>query len=282
MNVEFADSVKKDLKDLVNSFPSHFRKLEVHKQVGEFDRLNLRITDKQGFQCEIAFNNTILISEDTIEIIWCLTYAHIIFYELYCKAVQPDGQIVSLKEDAWKIPKLMILSSVDFLISKPNSNFQFNEEFPRSFYDNNEYGVIFKYAMLFFLSHELFHVKWNGKFTELMMEENNCDIDACKLILNSLDDTDYLYKSKGVCFGLMILNIYGIHANNFDGKTHPYTYDRLINNLELFFGQENDKIWGVCVAIFSLHLTEKKITQPKTEFDNFYDCVIAYKQILQN
>ncbi|PTB92935.1 hypothetical protein C9994_13465 [Marivirga lumbricoides] len=280
MTVEFSENIKSDLRDFMLSFPMYFRDLNAGRQIETFNHLKLRITDNNEFQCEIAFNNTILISETTIEIIWCLTYAHLLYYNLFCKGTKPDGQIMTLQSENWEVPKEMIKSAVNGLSSK--SDFCFAENFPRNFYNDNEFGKIFKYSLLLFLSHELFHVKWNGKFKDSLTEENNCDIDALRLILNSADDSDYLAKSKGVCLGLMILNIYGIHTSNFDGITHPYTYDRLINNLELFFGKESDKIWGFSVAIFALHMTEKEIKQPKNEFDNFFDCVIAYKEILEN
>lgn len=280
MTVEFSDNVKNDLRDLMLSFPMYFRNLNADGQIETFEHLKLRITDNSEFQCEIAFNNTILISEITIEIIWYLTYAHLVYYALFCKGTKPAGQIMKLQSENWEVPKEMIKAAVNVLSNK--SSFRFTENFPRNFYSDNEFGKIFKYTLLFFLSHELFHVKWYAMFNELLTEENNCDIDALRLILNSADDNDYLIKSKGVCLGLMILNIYGVHTSNFDGITHPYTYDRLINNLELFFGKESDKIWGLSVAIFALHMTEKQIPQPKNEFDNFFDCVIAYKQILEN
>jgi hypothetical protein len=130
----------------------------------------------------------------------------------------------------------------------------------------------------------MFHIKHYNKFQELMLEENECDLDALRLILNSIEDADYLLKMKGVCIGLMIINVYGIHTGNYDGKSHPLTYDRLINNLKLFFGQENDKVWGFVVALFALHMTKEGLVNEENnqkEFNTFYDCILGYKTILE-
>ena len=279
MKVDFNDNIKDDIIELINLIPCAFNQLKISKQIDDFENLNIRITDKTEFQCEIAFNNTILISELTIEMIWCMTYAHLTYYNLFCKGIKPDGQFIEFNNENWNISKEMLSKSIKWFTN--NEPFSFSNSFPRTFRDDNEIGIIFKYALLFFLSHELFHVKFNGNYSTLIDEENKCDIEAIKLILNASEDKYYLYKAKGICVGLMILNIYGVHTNNYDGKSHPYSYDRLINNLKLFFGKENDKIWGLILAIFALHMTQKQIKQPRKEFDNFYDCIIEYKRILK-
>jgi len=280
MRVEFSDNIKQDIRDLISSIPFDFRHLNAGKYIDSFEELNLRITENIGFQCEIAFNNTILLSQASIEIIWSITYAHFIYYKLYCKGIKPDGQTIELNNENWIIPKEMLTASTHALIN--NESFDFLDSYPRNFCDVNEIGKIFKYALIFFLSHELFHVKYYETYSDSLHEENNCDIDALKLILNSSGENDYLIKSKGICYGLMILNVYGIHTNYFDGITHPFTYDRLIKNIELFFGKENDKIWGLVLAMFALHMTEKGISQPTDEFETFHDCIIEYKRIFEN
>ena len=279
MKIDFEKTIKINIIDLIQDIHDSYRELDAQSIIDDFENLSLKITDNPRFQCEIVFNNTILLSETTIEMLWSITYAHIEYYNIFCKNIKPNGQTLNLKHSDWDIGKQMLENTVSSLTR--NIDLILPKNSPRPIFSNTEIGLVFKYTLLFFISHELFHVVNFNKFENLIDEENQCDIDAIQLLLKSSEDSNYLNKAKGICYGLMVLNVYGIHTKNYDGKTHPYTYDRLIGNLELFFNKENDNIWGPAVAMFALHMTENNIEQPNEEFENFYDCILKYKEILE-
>jgi hypothetical protein len=277
MKVEFNENIREDIRALFSSTINLLDEIEV---VGsnKFDNITICVTADDDFLCEIIFGQLIRISQKTIDIIRALDMAHLTFYDIFCKGVKPDGQYIKLEDSKWDFSKKMLSWGVDNL--KENSaggcpDFKSKNE-------SDDFIQAFKYSLLFFISHELFHSVNNGKFEEPIVEERQCDYDATMFLMNALNDKDYLLRAKGVTLGLMLLNVYGIHSNDFDGYKHPFTYDRIINNLSLIFGPENDKIWGFVVALFALHLTEKGIKQPTKEFENFYECMIGYKEILEN
>jgi hypothetical protein len=278
MEIQFTQNTKEDIKELISSIIEELKILTIEEYVDFYEDLIIRITDSDEFQCELAFNSCILLSEKAIEAIWLICYAHLTFYTLVCQGTKADGQIIQLNDEDWKIPKEMLSIATAFL--SKNESLIFSNSYPRTFNKNTQLAKVFKYALMFFISHELFHVKYNGIYENLIEEEDQCDKSALDLILKTIDSDDMEFKSHGVCLGLMILNVYGVHTNNFDGTSHPYTYDRLIDNLAIHFDSEN-KIWGLAVAIFALHMTEKDIQQPKIEFENFYDCILEYKKILK-
>ena len=277
MIIEFEENIKEDIKIMVLDLES---KLENIKPTGieKFEEITLSINSNEFYQCEIIFGSTIRISQKTIEILWSLNYAHLYFYEHFCKGVLPEGQTITLNEEKWGL----IIPQLEWAVNNLNGiNSDFSESFNRDFKNTNSYGLISGYSLLFFISHELFHTLNSKKFNEILEEENQCDFDATMFIINALSDIDYIERSKGVALGLMMINVYGIHSENYDGKTHPFTYDRLIDNLSLCFGNENDKIWGIVVAMFALHLSNKRIQQPTNVHDNFYQCMLSYKKILE-
>jgi len=280
MNIEFAniETIRQDIKELISSIPAFFREISPY-ELDRFDHITIRVVSDDVFRCEIAFNSQVIISQKTIEIIWALNYSHLYYFDTFIRSEKPDGQSKNLKSRDWKLIKKQLSWGVDSL---KGYNLKQNSKFNRQFFRNNNYGLIFNFSLLFFISHELFHTINKDISQEIIVEEKMCDFDATNFIMNSFSDENYLEKAKGICLGLMLLNVYGIHSGNYDGKTHPFSYDRLIENLELLFGKENDKIWGLIVSIFSLHFTHENIEQPKNEFVNFYDCILEYRNILSN
>ncbi len=277
MKIEFKENVREDIKKSVNSAISLLDDIKVQGS-NRFDDITICITSDDDFLCEIIFNQLIRISQKTIDIIRALSIAHLSFYDIYCKGVNPEGQNIELKDSKWDDSKTMLTWATDNL---KQSTFT---ELPicKREIETSEFVDAFKYSLLFFVSHELFHSVNNGKFEQPIEEERQCDFDATLFLMNSFSDNDYLLKAKGVALGLMLLNVYGIHSDDFDGYKHPFTYNRIIDNLSLIFGPENDKIWGFVVALFALHLTERGIKQPTKKFENFYECIIGYKEILES
>jgi hypothetical protein len=278
MKVEFTDSISSDIVELASSLPALLISIKPDG-VSRFDDLTIKITDSHKFQCEIAFDSYILISQRTLEIIWSLNYAHLYFYNTFCKGLQPQGQWLELKGEEWNNIKPQLSWAVG--ASKGSAD-PFLSKFNRDFFSDNCYGKVFAYTLLYFISHELFHIVHSKESHTIIEEERNCDFSATNFIINGLSDDYYLERAKGIALGLIVLNVYGIHSSNYDGKTHPFTYDRLIENLSLIFGKENDKIWGFVMALFSLHCTEKGISKPTEEFENFYDAMQGYKKLLES
>lgn len=277
MKVEFEDDVSADIVELISELPALFQEIKP-AGLNRFDGITLSISNSNNYQCEIVFGSYIRLSQKTIEIIWSLNFAHLYYYDFFCKGIMPEGQLLKLESPGWDLVKPQLSWAVNNLNGQPSD---YLKTFTRNFFRNNSYGIIFSYTLIYFIAHELFHTIHSDSFDELILEEKQCDYDATNFIINAQVDKEYIERSKGVALGLMMLNVYGIHSSNYDGKNHPFTYDRLIENLSLCFGKDNDKIWGFVVAMFALHLTNQNFEQPINEHENFFECMLSYKKILE-
>jgi len=113
-------------------------------------------------------------------------------------------------------------------------------------------------------------------------EEIKCDEDACNQILNIPPGVIFDKRAMGIATGLLIMISDGIKEKKFTQDSHPYSFNRLIDNLARKVESSNDYVWGWVVGILALHFTNSSIAPPKLEFDNFYDTALAYKDILFN
>jgi hypothetical protein len=284
MNIEFSENINVELKRMMYPISTLLDNRESDIQA-VLDRTLLRVNESEEFQCDNAADyNCIFLSKTTIEVLWLMAYAHVKFYDVYCKGHKMDGREYILNNSKWKLSKRMLNWVKNTIEKNELTTFESNN-FPKYSCRKDGINIVFQYALLFFISHELFHIKFANKYsTPSIKEEKECDFKATNLILNSFDDKDYLYRAKGVCIGLMYINMIGVYKKYYDGETHPFTYDRLINNLRNHFGKENDKIWKFIVAMFALHLTnaglvsvEKNISPSK----NYQRATLKYKQILE-
>jgi len=284
MKVEFSENISKELKDSVNAIIKLLDNLDSDIQV-IVDNTSLRVNESEEFQCDNASEyRRVFLSRTTVDTLWLMAYSHVNFYDVYCKTNKMDGNEHVLNNPKWKKSKKMLNWIKDKIMKNQLSTFDANN-FPKYGRSKKEINIAYKYAVLFFIAHELYHLKFAGKYpTPCLDEEKECDHNATKLILNNFSDGDYIPKAKGVCIGLMYLNMVGIYGKYYDGITHPLTYDRLINNLKNHFGKENDNIWKFVVSIFALHMTNANIISKDkniTPSTNYLSATLKYKKKLE-
>ena len=156
-----------------------------------------------------------------------------------------------------------------------------------SFLNNSDMHMIYNLTQIavgFLLHHELVHIKVINQHLEfsILDEESYCDKEAARIILDISDNVLLKYRGLGVAIGLLLILSHGMPTRNFDGNSHPFSYDRLIYTLSPYADPDNDVIWGFTVAILALQMTNFGIQQPIKEFDNFYECVQEYRNLLEN
>jgi hypothetical protein len=280
MNIEFSENIEQNIKDLFHSLPLFYRKLH-HKKQREIDKITIRIIDLDRFDCKVL-DKTIIISQLAVEDIWALSYAYYHYFNFWTTK-KADGKRRKIMGKGCTTAKKLLCWVKDNLKNNQKATFT-SKNFPKYPTKNEEINIIFESALLFFIGHELFHILLKRNNPDIK-EEKECDTNSILLLLNSLhsDDYQYIVRTKGVCVGLMYINLYGIYKKAYDGNTHPITYNRLIDNLSDFFGKENDKIWNFVAAMLALHLTDKSFVSEENNVntDTPYKCVLAYRDILE-
>lgn len=255
---------------------------EIDSEVFGFDLKDVTIvvSDANGWICEtfVGFN-TIRINLKVLQVIYAYCYAYYTFYNKVCKGVKPNGQYIEMAgQPDLTIVRSMLTWATNNLTAKIDTNYYDDTSFP--ILSTDQVDFIFQLyvgAVSFYIMHEVMHLALGQEPS--IEEEKQCDFNATAFLLN-INRNGKETNAKGVAVGLTLINALGMHTGNYDGTTHPFAYDRLLNCLTKHCDHDSDSVWDWIVALFALHMTENRIPQPKEEFDNFYDCVVKYRNIL--
>lgn len=260
------------------------RKEELHNLTAN---VTFSITDGPEWKCEAISNyELIAVSRKTIEIIWAFCYS---YYDIYSKSIAgqaASGQQINLNNhDLGSARKLLTWAMNNLKGEEVN---EIPDDCPKPS-DRILWGSTGHVALelmlatiAFYLHHELAHIRVKDKsFDKPILEEQECDRLAVEWILNKCPANAFDKRVFGIATGLSLMNALGTHTKDFDGRQHPFSYNRLIENLEKNVNPDNDKVWGWVIAILSIHFHENKMPLPQEQFANFYECVKAYKTIME-
>ncbi|HEX5150411.1 MAG TPA: phage exclusion protein Lit family protein [Parafilimonas sp.] len=260
------------------------RKEEIEKLISS---ITFEITDNPKFKLWeiLPFPNLITGSRKAIEVIWALSYAYWEIYQKYICGATSLGQSIFFDKDVDDSKRLLswalenIQSEYDGIELPPNLPSPANNYEPES---SAHMAIEFTQMITaFYLFHELGHIVLKGQCSEQIDEEKACDKYAIDFMLSNCPSNCFTKRALSISVGFSLLNVIGIHEKYFNGITHPFTYDRLIDNLENYVDKNDDIVWGYVIAILSLHLTNQNIAQPTKEFERFYDCIEEYKNIFK-
>ena len=290
MNIDITSKLDFPSAKIIPKLPELFTKIAPEKRnqiLNDTKNVTFNVTDGDEWRCEALKNyGLIVISRKTVEIVWAFCFSFYTIYKELLNNVKPEGQYINmLDKPELKTARDLLTWGIDNLTKKERSDlsgdFSFINDKPRYGSDEHVILEITLCTLAFFLHHELAHIKFAGiSFKSTIQEEEKCDIEAAKVILETSNKAEKEKRCFGVSTGLLLINSIGFKTKNFDGIEHPFSYDRLINTLVKFVN-EDDKIWSWTVGILSLHLTNYGIEQPKEEFDNFYKCVIKHKALIE-
>lgn len=283
-SLELSESIPEKYKVSVNALHRFLNEIN-SKELAQH-QLDFSDVNKWKFETISSWSH-IAISEKSLDILWCYSLAYFDYYRVICLGVKPSGQEISLKNSeelnegiiaiVWATKNLTESSDdVDAFpeeIRRPVEYETLNPESP-------EY--LFETALAFYYLHEVGHIQAKDEhFQHVIDEEIYCDNFAIENLLNNCNDAELKWRKRGIALGLTLMNVIGMHTGFYDGKEHPFAYDRITSVLDKKIEKTDDDLWGWVVALFALHMTENKIKQPTTEFEDFRETVEEYRKILE-
>jgi hypothetical protein len=138
-------------------------------------------------------------------------------------------------------------------------------------------------SIAYLIHHELAHIRLHHSGGSNIDIEKEADAEATDWLLNhSLDEWDYKFikRALGIAVAFEVLTARGIYTRKFGGITHPYSYDRLFQNLDKYINDPQHIVWALIASTLKLHLDNKNIKTPEVVYADFKECVNSYIDLL--
>ncbi len=238
-----------------------------------------------------TYTKKILLSRRVVEIFWAVSYGYTTFYT---KVVQGKKIIqkteINLHKDEEVKNSMLLLKWIyeSWLNTEDNpwpSNLPKPIENPQKGTRENVADELCLCSMAYQIHHELAHIRLLHSGGSTIDIEKEADAEATDWLLNHpLDEWDYKFikRALGIAIAFEVLTARGIYSGNFGGRTHPYSYDRLYQNLDKYINDPSHIVWAFLASTLKLHLDNKKIETLEVVYTDFKECVNSYMNLLSN
>lgn len=238
-----------------------------------------------------SVSKTIRVSSKLIEVLWCSSYTHFLFYSKYLSGkLITSPSIVNLHEDRDMKGGCQLLTWVIGSALNPDNNDTWPPGLPRPRANPPKDSILIVAdeiclcAMAFIFHHELAHIVLKHQGGSTIDQEREADRYAADFIMSEVSEQDGMIFTKrafGICVALFSLVTLGLYTGDYGGVTHPKHYDRLFNTLSDYVQNENHLVWSFLTGIFKLHFDNAGIkVDDKKIFDSFLECVNCYIDLL--
>ena len=274
---------------IVNIAPENKERL-----VREHEGLTIEYVNSEEWVCEASPDGKLIrISHQVLELLWCMSYAHVLLYEKYLQGRDLSvKQVIDPHEDPEASKGLNLLKwALEKWLNKEGSAWP--SGLPKPLADpekestENVADELCLCAAAVLMHHELSHVRLGhdakARGVDSVELEREADYAAAEWILeHGLDEKDprFIKRTLGLATALCTLVIRGVYTGDHGGDTHPRDYDRLLNTLDKYVTNEDHESWAFCVSMLSLHATNQGLQMPKRAYDTFRECVDAYANFL--
>lgn len=240
------------------------RKTEFDVSLDNFD---LIYTNEGRWKfCADPFSREIFVSRGAVELIWCASLAHFLFYtrliqnKKFDRPVEIDphsdeGVSNALKLLAWAINcQLRNDNSDDWPANLPSPL-----KVPAKESDEHVADELCLVSCAFLLHHELAHIRLQhsaGVNDALSLsQEKEADIAAAEWVLDGIDADSPMFVKRmlGIVQAFLLATAVGLYGGNLGGNSHPFSYDRLTSLLNRFLGRANHFTKGIVFAVLDLH-----------------------------
>ncbi len=234
----------------------------------------------------VPTDSTIFISRGAIELLWCSSLAHFLFYT---RAVQGKRFDVAGEIDLRVDPR--IRDSLDLLrwalkchLGGDNAD-DWPRQLPRPLQaptkesDENVADELCLVSSAYLLHHELAHVRLRHRADVddalSLQQEKEADIAAAEWILDGIaeDDPRFIKRMLGIVQAFLLTTAYGLYGGTLGGKRHPFSYDRLSSILSRFLGTNNHVAKGYAYAVLSLHFQNSGRQLARQRFQDFEEAL---------
>lgn len=245
------------------------REREFNRTLGDFD---LAYKDKsEWIFAADPKKKTIFVSRGAVELIWCASLAHFLFYYHFIqgKSFHEPTQIDPHSHpDVDKALQLLnwalgnhfhAENQVEWPADLPAPVETPNPESNEAVAD--ELCLVTCAVML---HHELAHIIHEHIPTRekgwSLDQEKEADNDAVDWVLGlvSIDNPMFKKRILGIVQATALTAALSLYRNHMGGGTHPFTYDRVSSQLNRFLGQDPHTAKDMAFAVLDLHFRNSK------------------------
>ena len=245
--------------------------------------------------CANPKTREVFASRGAVELIWCASMAHLLFYEKliqgkrFDKPTTIDPQSDPLVRNALELLRWALNCQLtgDNLDDWPSKMPKPVETPTQGSYEEyaNELCLV---SCAFLLHHELAHIRNHhipgvgGDWS--LSQEKEADIAAAEWMLDGIEKTDpkFVKRMLGIVQALLLTTAFGLYAGNLGGKNHPFSYDRLSSLVSRFLGYSSHDTKAFAFAVLALHFKNSKRHLIKTQFSDFAEALEAVCDQLAN
>lgn len=255
---------------LINVAPENKYKFEK-----EYPEFTLEFLDSKNWLLEVnPISRTIYLSRKVVEIFWAVSFGYFTFYKRVMSGkLITEPVIVDLTKDPELLKSVQLLNWI-YHSWINNDSEEWPDQLPKPI-ENPPMDSMEKVAdelclcsVAYLLHHELAHIRLLHSGESEIHSEKEADYEATEWLLNHdipEDDMRFTKRAFGIALAFEVLTARGIYTGNYGGKTHPYSYDRLYNNLDRYLPNPLHIIWAFLSSVLKLHLDNAKIDTPIVE-----------------
>jgi len=256
---------------------------------GEFDTILtgfdlIYLKDRPWKCCADPKTREIFASRGTVELLWCASLAHVLFYEKliqgkrFDRPTEIDPKSNPLVRDAMELLRWALNCQLtgDKSDDWP-SNLPCPQETPPKESDENVADELCLVSCAFLLHHELAHIRLRHiagqKGDWSLSQEKEADIVAAEWLLDGIDASDkrFVKRMMGIVQALLSTTALGLYGGNLGGTSHPFSYDRLTSLLHRFPSAASHDLEAFAFAVLDLHFQNSGRHLKKSKFDDFGD-----------
>jgi hypothetical protein len=238
--------------------------------------------------CADPKTREIFVSRGAVELIWCASLGHLLFYErlIQGKRFNKPTQIDPQSDPEVRDALALLRWSLNCQLAKDNSDdwpphLPSPLETPPKESNENFADEMCLVSCAFLLHHELAHLRNqhiagdSGDWS--ISQEKEADIAAAEWILDGVDPTDkkFVKRMLGIVQAFLIATTFGLVRGNLGGSSHPYSYDRLTAVLDRFRGYASHDIKAFAFAVLDLYFQNSSRKMKKTAFNDFDEALEA-------
>lgn len=245
------------------------REAEFNKALGDFN-LVFKDESKWIFGADPK-EKTILVSRGAVELIWCASLAHYLFYFHFIQHKSFDKPTLIDPHSHPGVDKaLNLLNWALDNYFHPEKAVEWPADLPAPVEDpdpESDVAVADELCLVscaFMLHHELAHlcrghVPTNDKEWSLD-QEKEADNDAVDWVLSLVPINSPFFKKRilGVAGATLLTTALSLYRTNLGGGTHPFPYDRLSSQLNRFLGKDPHTAKAMAFAVLDLHFRNSK------------------------
>jgi hypothetical protein len=221
----------------------------------------------------------IWVSRGAVELMWCASLAHFLFYSRMIKGRKFDQPtVIDPQSDSVVHDALRLLAwAINCQLKREEA-----DDWPQGLpcplqspaleSNENVADELCLVSCAYFLHHELAHIRLghsSGVNNALSLsQEKDADIAAAEWVLDgiSVDSPMFVKRMLGIVQGFLLTTAMGLYGGSLGGNTHPFSYDRLSSLLNRFLGNTPHVTKGIAFAILDLHFQNSGRTLKKAVF----------------